>query len=457
MIDAPVGRVLFSTTAPLALALLAMFGIQLAEAWLIGGLGGPALAALGFVMPVAMTAMSFGIGLGAGASAVVARAIGAGGPGEAAPLSRHVLVLAAGLGLVIAIPGWLAAPWLLDVLGAVGEVRALALAYLRIWLPGVVPLLVGMAALSLLRAAGDTAFQGAALAGAGALTFALDWPLGFGLAGWPALGFAGWPGLGFSGFALAAGLGWTAMLAAALWRLRRLGLLTMAAGGFLAAARRITRIAVPAAAANAIIPLAAGLYTALLAAEGPAAVAGFALGSRTEALAMTAFFALSAIANPFAAQNAGAGRMDRVAEGLRLSMFFCLFGGFALALPLWLAAGWIAAHLTADPAVAASATLYLRVMPWGFAGVGAIAVASAALNGLERPFQAVLISLARTFAVGVPLAWIGGRLGGEAGVLLGILMANLLVGGAAAAWLQRSVATGVVPVSGPAASRVLHG
>jgi len=424
-----VGGVLISTTAPLALALLVMFGLQLGEAWLIGRLGAPALAALGFVLPVVMTAMSFGIGLGAGASAVVARAIGGGGREDAARLSRHVLVLAAALGLVVAVPGWLAAPWLLDAMGAGGESRRLALAYLQFWLPGLVPLLVGMAALSLLRAAGDTAFQGAALAGAGALSFALDWPLGL-----------YW--LGFPGFALAASLGWGTMLVAALWRLRALGLLGATGGGFGAAARRVLRIGVPAAAANAIIPLATGLYTALLAAEGPAAVAGFALGSRTEALAMTAFFALSAIANPFAAQNAGAGRMDRVAEGMRLSLLFCAGFGLALAVPLWLASGWIAARFTADAEVAASAAMYLRIMPWGFGAVGAIAVVSAALNGLERPLAAVAVSLGRTFAIGVPLAWLGGRVGGEAGLLAGILVANLIVGGAAAALLLREGAQG---------------
>ena len=432
MIVGPVGRVLARTTAPLALALLVMFGLQLAEAWLIGRLGGYALVALGFVLPVVMTSMSFGIGLGAGASAVVARAIGAGGRDDAARLSRHVLVLAGGLGLLVSVPGWLAAPWLLDGMGASGEARDLALAYLRLWLPGLVPLLVGMAALSLLRAAGDTAFQGAALAGAGALSFALDFPLGL-----------YW--LGFPGFALAASLGWSVMLIAALLRLRSLGLLGATGGGFLAAARRVLRIGVPAAAANAIIPLAAGIYTAMLAAQGPAAVAGFALGSRTEALAMTAFFALSAIANPFAAQNAGAGRMDRVAEGVRLSLIFCAVAGLALAVPLWFAADWIAARFTDDPAVAASAALYLRIMPFGFGAVGVIAVVSAALNGLERPLAAVAVSLARTFAIGVPLAWLGGRLGGEAGLLGGILAANIIVGVGAALFLLRAADRSSLP------------
>lgn len=432
LVGGPVVRVLAAATAPLALSLLVMFGVQLAETWLVGRLGAAALTGFGFALPVVLTVMSLGIGLGAGASAVLGRAIGA-GETSAARLARHVLLLAAALGLLTAVPAWLAAPWLARQMGAEGEAAALAVGYLRAWFPGAVPLLAGMAALSLLRAAGDTRFQGLALAGAALLAFALDWPLAFGIPGLL-------PGLGLTGLAVAAGLSWCAMLALALRRLRRVGLLGGAeagGAGLSEAARRVLRIAVPAAATNAIIPVATGIYTSMVAAHGPAAVAGFALGSRAEALAMTAFFALSAIANPFAAQNAGAGRMDRVREGMHAALWCCAAGGLALAIPLWLGAPWVARLFTADPAVAASAELYLRILPWGFGAVGAIAVVNAAFNGLERPLSAVAVSLARTLLIGVPAAWVGGHVAGEAGTLAGILLANLLVAAAGALWLLR--------------------
>jgi putative MATE family efflux protein len=437
LVAGPVTRVLAASTVPLALSLLVMFGVQLAETWLVGRLGPEALAGLGFALPVVLTAMSFGIGLGAGASAVLGRAIGA-GEGATARLARHVLVLAGLLGVLVAVPSWIAAPALARLMGAEGGAEGLAVGYLRAWLPGAVPLLVGMAALSLLRAAGDTRFQGLALAGAALLAFALDWPLAFGLPGLM-------PGLGLTGFAVAAGLSWCVMLGFALRRLRQLGLLGRAeagGAGLMGAARRVLRIAVPAAATNAIIPVATGIYTAMIAAHGPAAVAGFALGSRAEALAMTAFFALSAIANPFAAQNAGAGRMDRVRDGMRAALVFCGGAGFLLAVPLWLGAPWIAGLFTGDSAVAASATLYLRILPWGFGAVGAIAVINAAFNGLERPLAAVAVSLGRTLLLGVPAAWIGGRIAAEAGTLVGILAANLLVAAIGAAWLLRAARPG---------------
>jgi putative MATE family efflux protein len=428
--EGPVGRTLWRATLPLALALVVMFGVQLAEAWLVGRIGATALAALGFAAPVVLTAMSFGIGLSAGASAVVGRAIGAGEAGIGR-LSRHVLAISAALGLVTGAVGFVLAPELPGWMGAGGEAAELATDYLRVWFPAAVLLMAGMAALALLRAAGDTGFQGAALAGAGVISLLLGWPLAFGI--------GSWPGFGLVGFPAAAALSWAGMLAASLWRIRGLGLLDGEGQSSLAAAaRRVGRVGVPAAATNAIIPLAAGVFTALVAQHGEAAVAGFALGGRAEAMCMVAFFALSAVANPFAAQNAGAGRPDRVQEGMRLSLLFCGGLGLALAAALALGAPFVAAHLARDAAVAESAELYLRIMPWGFGAVGAIAVANAAFNGLERPMAAVAISMARTFVLGVPAAWLGGELAGEAGTLAGILAANVIAGALAAGWILRA-------------------
>ena len=195
------------------------------------------------------------------------------------------------------------------------------------------------------------------------------------------------------GLAVAAALSWCAMLALSLRQLRRLGLLdrlaTAPCDDFAASARRVLRVGLPAAATNAIIPVATTLFTALLAAHGAVAVAGFSVGSRVEALAMVAFFALSAVANPYAAQNAGAGRMERVHAGMRAALLFCAGWGAALGLLLWFLSPFAAGLLTGDSAVAASAALYLSLMPWGFGAVGAIAVANAAFNGLERPLPAL--------------------------------------------------------------------
>ncbi|MGI4955079.1 MAG: MATE family efflux transporter, partial [Janthinobacterium lividum] len=101
---------------------------------------------------------------------------------------------------------------------------------------------------------------------------------------------------------------------------------------------------------------------------------------------------------------------------------------------------WIAARFSEDPEVAAATVAYLSIVPVSYGMAGIIAVANAAFNGLNRPGAAVLISVARTMLVNVPVAWAGGRLFGAPGVFLGVCAANVLVGLGAAWWIWRATA-----------------
>ena len=83
----------------------------------------------------------------------------------------------------------------------------------------------------------------------------------------------------------------------------------------------------------------------------------------------------------------------------------------------------------------ASAMLYLALVPISYGPGGLIAITNAAFNGLNRPFDAVVVSVARTLLVNVPVAWMGGRIFGVPGIFLGICVSNLLVGVASGLWV----------------------
>jgi len=409
MTTGPVGPLLVSLTLPMVGAVLFTIGYSVAETWFIARLGPQALSAVSFTFPVTMVVISLAIGLGAGISAVVARALGA---GEA---STSALVIDALLLPLIA-------------------------GYLRLWFPAAILFMTAMVGLSAARAAGDARFQGIAMAGAALLNLALAAPAIFGV--------GGVPGLGLRGAAAANALAWAAMLAATLWRLRSLGLLAdgrPTPARFVASARRVLHVGLPAAGTNTIIPVSAAIVTGILATYGANAVAGFGVAGRIESLSMVAFFALSAVMNPFAGQNAGAGRLDRVRTAVRASFGFCLGLGVLLAAALWFAGPWIAGRFSADPEVASATAAYLAIVPISYGMAGIIAVVNSAFNGLNRPGAAVLISVARTMLVNVPVAWLGGRLFGAPGVFLGVCVATVVVGLGAAWWIWRATAPEVQP------------
>jgi putative MATE family efflux protein len=434
LVEGPVGRTLAVQAAPLAAGILANIGFQVTETWFIGRLGAAPLAALAFCMPVTMTLISVAIGVSAGTSVAVARALGAGEPARARRLATDALLLTFA---VITTLGTLGALWvrpLFTALGAGPEHLPLIEGYLRIWLPGVVLFLMPMVGLGAVRAAGDTAFQGGAMIAAVAVNLVVDPLLIFGLGPFPALGLRG--------AALGNVAAWSVLCAAAWWKMRRVGLLETAEpprpSAFLASARAILHVGIPAAATNAILPLAATLIVGILARFGAEAVAGLGVASRVEALAMIPFLALSAIVNPFVAANVGAGRPERVGEAVRLLVRFCLAWGVVLAVALWVLAPGIAPRFSDDPRVVDVARRYLTLVPVSYGAAGILMLANAAFNGLGRPVTATALSVLRTFALSVPVAWLGARLLGVPGVFLGVALANVVVGALAASWLRQA-------------------
>lgn len=432
----PVGATLVRLTVPMLAALLAMIGYSVAETWFIARLGPHALAAVSFTFPVTMVVISLAIGLGAGTSAVVARALGA-GEAAAGALVIDAMLLTAIMAAAAMLLGELTVDPLFRVLGAPEDLLPLIAGYLRVWFPAAGLFMVAMVGLSAARAAGDAKFQGIAMAGSAALNLLVATPVIFGV--------GGWPGLGLPGAAAANALAWGPLLAATVWRLRSRGMLRDGMPGparFVASARRILHVGLPAAGANTIIPVSGAIVVAILAAYGAKAVAGFGVAGRIESLSMIAFLALSAVMNPFAGQNVGADRLDRVRAAMRGSFAFCLGLGAVLAVALWLAGGRIAGAFTGDAEVAGVIAAYLAIVPVSYGAAGIIAVANSAFNGLNRPGAAVLLSVARTMLVNVPVAWLGGRLLGAQGVFLGVCAANLLVGAWAAWWIWRATAPG---------------
>ena len=436
MTQGNVARQLVRLTVPVAWGVLALLGYRLAEGWFVGRLGPDALAAISFAFPVTMVVVSISIGLGAGTSSVIARAIGAAEEGVPR-LVADSLILTTLVGTACAAAGMLSADWLARLMGAGPDLAPSIAGYLRIWFPSAILLLVSSVGLAAARAAGDASFQGTAMVASSLLNLAAA-PLMI-------LGAFGWHGLGLIGAPLSSLVAWAPLLAATIWRLERLQLLSFERLGtseFIASSRRILRVGLPAAATNCVIPVASGVITRLLAPFGDQAVAGFGLGTRVESVAMVLFFALSAVMNPFAGQNAGAGRIGRVQEALRVTAWFCAGFGALLAVALSIGRVWVATRFTHDPDVLAAATSYLALVPLSYGPAGMIAIANAAFNGLNRPMHAVAVSVARTLVVNVPVAWLGGRLFGAQGVFLGICLSNMLVGVGSFVWVYSMTGRG---------------
>jgi len=420
---------------PVLFGIFTMMGQAFADMWFIGRVGDRELAALSFAFPILMIVTSVAIGLGAGTSSVVARAIGAHNHRRARRLATDSLILSFGITALVSALGFFTIEPLFTLLGAPADMIPLIAGYMTILYAGVPFVVVGMVGMSSMRATGDTRLPSMLMVIASVANVILDPIFIFGLGPVPAMGL--------NGAAMAALLSRAAIFGGTLYFMRmRLDMLTFNKpdpGELRSSWADVLHVGIPAAATNAIIPIATGVITAMLARYGPEAVAGFGVASRVESLTLVLFYALSAVIGPFVGQNIAAGRADRIFEALRLCMLFCVGTGLAVAVLLALSGAWLPTLFSDNPQVTKVSTLYLMIAPISYGAYGMVMIMNASFNGMGKPMPAVHISVSRMALIYVPLAFVANRFFGITGIFVAYAFANIVSGVIAYIWARASV------------------
>ena len=366
---------------------------------------------------------------------VVARAIGAHNHRRARRLATDSLILSFGITAIVSAIGFLTIDPLFKLLGAPQDMIPMIAGYMTILYAGVPFVVVGMVGMSSMRATGDTRLPSMLMVIASVANVILDPILIFGVGPVPAMGL--------NGAAMAALLSRAAIFAGTLYFMRmRLDMLTFNKpdpGELRSSWADVLHVGIPAAGTNAIIPIATGVITAMLARYGPEAVAGFGVASRVESLTLVLFYALSAVIGPFVGQNIAAGKADRIFEALRLCTFFCVGTGFVIAALLAFSGAWLPTLFSDNPQVTDVSTLFLMIAPISYGAYGMVMVMNASFNGMGKPMPAVHISVARMAVIYIPLAFIAERFFGLAGIFVAYACANIVSGVIAFMWARASV------------------
>ncbi|HHQ4581334.1 TPA: MATE family efflux transporter [Aeromonas hydrophila] len=424
LLTAPMTSVLLHMTGPMILGIVAILAFNLVDTFFIGMLGTQALAAISFTFPVTFVVTSLAMGLGAGLSAVMGHALGQGKHDEAARITTDNLFLAVLLVTLIALAGALTIHPLFRLLGASDELIALIYDYMLIWYLTVPMLVLPMVGNAAIRATGDTKTPSLVMTVAGLVNGVLDPLLIFGIGPFPA-----W---GIRGAAIATSLSWLMAMLVSLYILRhREGLLRWRLSPrpqLLAHWRALLHVAVPASFTNMLNPLANAVLMTIFAGLGTEVVAAYGAASRVEALLLIVMMALSSVLAPFISQNCGAGNPARAKAALQFCMRFALLFQLAVYALTWLLAPFIAELFSDHPQVVRLIVLYLHLVPIGYGFQGMVMLLASALNGVRASSVSFLFNGLRLFVFLLPGAWLGAKLGGEQGIYLGILVANLAAG-----------------------------
>ncbi|RYY93560.1 MAG: MATE family efflux transporter, partial [Comamonadaceae bacterium] len=135
MLRGPIVPTLVSLAAPNIVGLFASTVVIGYDGYILGRLGGDALAGVALVLPLAMLMLQMSAGgLGAATTGTVARALGAGDRALATRMAQHALMVAAAVSLLFTLLA--SRPALYGALGGSGEALAQASAYAAVLFGG---------------------------------------------------------------------------------------------------------------------------------------------------------------------------------------------------------------------------------------------------------------------------------------------------------------------------------
>ncbi|MBQ0711952.1 MAG: MATE family efflux transporter [Porticoccus sp.] len=406
-------------TSTAALGLMAIFLVDLADIYFLSLLGETELAAaVGYAGSILFFTTTICIGISIAMAALVARAAGSGEMSSAKRYIASVSVFA----VVVTVPStlivWLNIPFFLELLGATGRAHQLAALYLRIIVPSMPILALGLSMGGVLRALGDPKHAMVATIAGSMVNLVLDPILIFGL------------DMSVAGAAVASVVARiTVLFIGVRYVINRQYMPSgLGVGEFCDDLGSIAKIAVPAMLTNVATPIGNAYVTASMSIFGDGSVAGFSIVSRIMPVAFGIIFALSGAVGPIIGQNFGAGRMGRVHHTLISSLIFSTAVVMAVSLLLLLMQNYIVEAFRAQPAAAALIQFFCTFIAISFIFSGAQFISNAAFNNLGRPLWSTWANWGKATLGTIPLVWLGAKLYGAEGILAGQAVGGVLFG-----------------------------
>ncbi len=430
--EGSLGRHILRMTPPMVLGFLSMVIFNISDAWFLSRLGITYLAAIGYTFPLVMIFQNIGMGIALGTASCVSRAIGKNDTDHVRHLTSYSILLAAVVLVVMSIAGQLLLRYLLEAMGAKGETFAAAQTYMRIWFCyapfGILPMIGHNA----MRATGNTLQPGLIIASGALLNLILDPLLIFGIGIFPALGMAG--------ASIATGIARLWML---IWCFSllyfRFNLLSFQWTGvrkMLEAWRDVLYVAAPAAATNMLMPVTNGIILRIISGFGQHAIAATTAGQRIEGIAYMIPMAMGSTLVPILGQNWGARRLDRVRGAwIRTNCYGSVYSVLCLILVFFFGRQ-IAGIFSHKPEVNRLIVIYLRIMLSGAIMLHMLVHSGFAFNAIGKPIHASVLTAVRLLLFVLPLAWLGSKLAGVAGIYFGNSLGHVLAGTVAILWFS---------------------
>jgi putative MATE family efflux protein len=423
IVNGPLARELARFGTPLALGMALQTTFNLVDAYLVAQLPpdevGPALGALGICDQIAAIGTILSYGVSTAAASLMSQHKGAGREDGVRAAAWQSLLVVTALSIVFGVLGLaFAGPLVHGVIGAKGEVAAVATRYLRVIVGGSGTIFFLLQLTSMQRALGSAKTPVSLLVGGNVLNvfLAILFIYGPGPApahlawGGPIAAALGVPRMGMIGAAWATIVArGVVLIPTAMILVRRHGIVRPASPGpDWAEIRRILHIAWPSSAQFVIRICAMLLVNAIVARafttdQDQTATTAMGLVFRLDTMALFVAMGWGSAAQTFVGQNLGARNEERAMRSGWVTAAYDMITNVGLIALVYLAGERILRIFDDDPAPVSIALLYLQTVAPSYLGLGVGIVLGNAMAGAGATRTTLGIDVAVIVAFQAPL------------------------------------------------------
>ncbi len=394
---------LLTLAIPIAIGGAVQTSYHVINAFWVGRLGAEAVAVVSICMPVNLLLISLGSGLSLAGSILISQNFGAGQKQQVDHVAAQALTLIGLVAVVLSACGYLAAPRILQVMGAGENIFDDAVTYLRISFASSIFLLLSSLYQAILRGLGEARAPLRIIMASVAINALLDPLFIFGWGIVPALGVIG------AAFATLITQLITTIAGIRLMLQPRFGL-TVKAKDLLPdwpMLGQLLRLGFPSSIEQTMQALTVSVVTILAAKFGTLALAAYGIAFRILTFVIMPVFSISMAASILVGQSTGAGDLNQATRIARVSAtagfaIMAIIGSvfFFAAVPI------ISFFVPNDPELIERGALVLRIYALGFPLTGIQLALTGTFRGAGDTFSTMVLTLLGIWLVQIPLAYV---------------------------------------------------
>ncbi len=396
-------RALIAIAAPTVLANILQTAYQLTDTYWVGRLGTEEVAAVSLSFPIIFLLISLGAGLGIAGTILVAQHKGRRNQQQIDHVASQTYLMMSISAAVLSIIGYVAAPFIIQLMGAEAAVADMAVSYLRISFIGLIFLFAYFVFQSLMRGVGDATTPLYIVLGTVLLNFVLD-PLfihGFGPI--PAMGVSGaaWATIGTQGLAALIG---TLMLASGKYDIH---VRFRAIRPDTELIKRMFKLGLPSSLEQSTRALGLTIMTFLVASISTDIIASYGIGTRVFSFVIIPALALSIACSTLVGQNIGARKLRRAEQSVYLAAAIGFSVLTVVGILVFIFAKQLAGFFVpGQTEIINESAKFIRIMALTFGFVGIQQSLIGAFRGSGNTISAMVMAIVTLWVLQFPTAYI---------------------------------------------------